>query len=237
MQGSRILVIALIFVGCVLFSCGKNNGDGNNNDNGDSIDIPPFVNVNYIELDKIHKISKFRSAVGHDYSDGFEDCRSMKHYFCPESGEPGESHPEWSTVKIYSPVDGVVTNVFQEWAGTQVRIKSQEQPDCFFIIFHIDLMESLSIGETLSAGQQLGTHIGSQTMSDIAVGVDKGDGWKLISYFEVVTDSIFNEYQARGVTSRSSLIISEEERDADSLTCDGEVFINTGHLDDWVILD
>ena len=35
------------------------------------------------ELDKIDKISKFRSGIGHDYWDDFENCRSMKHYFFP----------------------------------------------------------------------------------------------------------------------------------------------------------
>src|SRR4051812_45142711 len=55
--------------------------------------VPKFVNTNYIDMRKITRISKFRSAVGHDYSDatqfgpnddikGFgptESCRSMKH--------------------------------------------------------------------------------------------------------------------------------------------------------------
>jgi len=38
-------------------------------------------------------------------------------------------------------------------------------------------------------------------MSDIAVGVNTLSGWKLVSYFDVITDSIFQNYQARGVSS------------------------------------
>lgn len=43
----------------------------NVNDRG----IPKFVPMNYIELSKISRISKFRSGAGHDSSDDFERCR------------------------------------------------------------------------------------------------------------------------------------------------------------------
>lgn len=46
----------------------------------DSNGIPRFVQTDYIELAKIDRISRFRSGEGHDYSDNFESCRSMKHY-------------------------------------------------------------------------------------------------------------------------------------------------------------
>jgi hypothetical protein len=43
--------------------------------------IPKFVGRDFTQLSKIDKISKFRSGEGHDYSDGSETCRSMKHYY------------------------------------------------------------------------------------------------------------------------------------------------------------
>ena len=49
----------------------------------DANGIPKFVTSDHIELSKIEKISKFRSGIGHDFSDNFESCRSMKHYYCP----------------------------------------------------------------------------------------------------------------------------------------------------------
>ncbi len=193
--------------------------------------IPKFVNSDYIELDKIYRISKFRSSIGHDYSDDFESCRSMKHYFLPKSDI------DWSSIKIFSPINGKIFKIYQEWAGTQMHIKSNEFPAFYFIIFHINISDSLKVGDMLNAGKQIGTHIGSQTMSDIAIGVNTPNGWKLISYFDVISDSIFQIYKLRGVNSRSDLIITKEERDTDTLRCSGDTFINTGTLENWVELN
>ena len=99
------------------------------------------------------------------------------------------------------------------------------------------MTSSLDLDDEVAAGQQLGTHIGSQTMSDIAVSVSTTNGWKLLSYFEVMTDSLFQEYQARGVSSKDDVIISQEARDSDPLTCDGEEFQTTGNLENWVVLN
>lgn len=197
----------------------------------DKFGIPKFVNLNYIELDKIHRISKFRSSVGHNYSDDFEFCRSMKHYFEPKS------NIDWSSVKIFSPISGTVFRINQEWAGTQLHIKSKDYPAFYFIIFHINLSDSLKVGDVLSAGNEIGTHIGYQTMSDIAIGVNTPNGWKLISYFEVLTDSLFQKYQNRGVNSRNDFIITKEARDADTLKCSGDTFLNVGTIENWVVLE
>lgn len=213
----------------------SNSENGSNGDSGtydvDANGIPKFVGIDYIELDNIYSISKFRSGIGHDYSDDFESCRSMKHYFRPKGSV------DWSIVQIFSPINGTVSRIDDGWAGAQVRIQSEEYPAFFFIIFHVNLTNSLNVGEPVAAGQQLGTHIGSQTMSDIAVGVSTPGGWKLISYFNVMTDIIFENYQARGINSRNDAIISKEARDADPLTCDGEEFTDNGNLENWVILN
>lgn len=155
----------------------------------------------------------------------------MKHYFEPKSSV------EWSGVKLYSPITGKVFRLRQEWAGTQVELTSDQYPAFHFFIFHINLLGPLNVGDRITAGQQLGTHIGSQTMSDIAVGVVTPKGWKLVSYFEVLTDSTFQVYRLRGVNSRAALIISREARDADTLRCSGDTFLNSGTLPNWVTLN
>lgn len=192
--------------------------------------IPHFVGTEYIELDKIGRISKFRSSVGHDYHDDFEQCRSMKHYFQPKSSV------DWSGIKLMAPVSGTVSRMFEEWAGTQVQIQSKKYPAIFFIIFHIHLAAPLKLGDTLTEGQLLGTHIGSQTMSDMAVGISTDNKWKLVSYFDLLNDSLFQRYQARGVAARSDLIITKEARDADTLKCAGDAFLGSGTIEDWVTL-
>jgi len=44
---------------------------------------------------------------------------------------------DWSAVKIFSPVNGTVSGIDEEWAGTQVQINSEEYPAIFFILFHV----------------------------------------------------------------------------------------------------
>ncbi|MFA5803068.1 MAG: hypothetical protein WC879_00365 [Melioribacteraceae bacterium] len=192
--------------------------------------IPQFVNSDYIELNKICQISKFRSGIGHDYSDDFEHCRSMKYYYMPCGGT------DWSSVKIYSPVNGIVDRIFDEWAGTQIQIKSDQYPNFIFIIFHLKLLSPLNVGDKVVAGKQIGTHIGSQTMSDIAVVQITNTGRKMISYFDLMTNSLFQNYQLRGLTSRNDLIISAEARNVDLLNYSGETFATSGTIENWVVL-
>lgn len=184
--------------------------------------VPQFVNTVYIDLAKISRLSKFRSSAGHDYSDftqfgtdalkdaagKVEGCRSMKHYFVAPD----------STVKIFAPVEGTVTSIREGWAGHQVEITSTAMPDFHFIIFHVKLDAALTVGQKLSEGQPLGTHIGLDTWSDMAVWVETPVGRHLISYFETLTDSAFAAFTARGVGSRNQLIPTKEERDVQS-TC------------------
>lgn len=189
-----------------------------------------FITKDFIELNKIERISKFRSGIGHDYRDGAESCRSMKHYYQPKSGTA------WNSVKIFSPVTGTVERTFEEWAGTQVWIRPASQPKFTVIIFHVALLKPLSVGDSVAAGAQLGTHIGAQTMSDIAVGYSSGNSWTLISYFSIMSDSLFGTYTNRGVLTREDLIITKAARDADPLNCSGESFGSSGTLENWVML-
>jgi hypothetical protein len=188
--------------------------------------IPQFVNTNYFELEIISKISLFRSSVGHDYSDDYEHCRSMKHYFMPYQ------NLDWSTVRVFSPVDGIIETIHEEWAGNQIHIRSSEYPQFVFIIFHLNLKPDLHPGSQVVEGIELGTHIGNQTTLDIAVRRD-GDQFRYHSFFDLITDSLFAEFQARGVQNRTDLIIPREDRDQDLLSCEGESFSATGSLPQW----
>ena len=60
------VLFALILIGWISISCSILNFV----DPDDA--LPKFVSTNYIELEKITRISKFRSSAGHDYSDDFE---------------------------------------------------------------------------------------------------------------------------------------------------------------------
>jgi hypothetical protein len=197
----------------------------------DNKTLPQFVGVNYIELNKIIAISKFRSGEGHDYSDGSEHCRSMKHYFHPIDTL------DWSKIKIVSPVTGTITRLYDEWAGTQIEVQSDDYPAFRFMIFHVTVSPPRNLNDKVSAGEQLGTHIGNQTWSDISVWVnDPAQQGRLVSWFQVMTDELFNTYKNRGIASRDDMIISKTLRDANPLVCSDETFISTDTLKNWVTM-
>ncbi|MQF65070.1 hypothetical protein FIM04_02990 [SAR202 cluster bacterium AC-409-J13_OGT_754m] len=67
------------------------------------VKLPKFITASHIKIDDIAHVSKFRSSAGHDFSDSFEACCSMKHYFITL-----DYYGTRFTQPIYSPVDGVV---------------------------------------------------------------------------------------------------------------------------------
>jgi hypothetical protein len=200
-----------------------------------NLGVPKILNANHIDLSKIGRISRFRSTVGHSYtdSDSTETCRSMKHYFEPKSSV------DWTNVDIYSPLTGTITGLQTDghW-GYQVRITSVDQPVFFVAIFHVNIDSGIVKGKWIHAGDHLGKHASSFTMSDIAVTYKGKDNGHLVSFFEAITNPVFALYQARGVPSREAAIITKEERDADPVPCVGEEqFTVEGTIPDWLVLN
>ena len=235
MKMSLVVLFLLFFL--IIPGCSKKHDDYHYTNNDiwdiDKDGIPKFINTNYIELPKIYRISKYRSSVGHDYSDSYEHCRSMKHYFEPKS------NVDWTTVKIYSPVSGIITRVEPESiGGTKIEIASDAYPAFRISIFHINLQGTRNVNDKISAGELLGTHTGSQTYSDISVIVnDPSRLGRMVSYFDVITNQVFSEFSAYGINSRSVMIIPKSERDANPLTCSGDTFTSSDPLESWVILN
>jgi len=192
--------------------------------------VPRFITHDYIDLAPIVRISRFRSGEGHSYADDVESCRSMKHYYAPPLSTPP------GTIAIYSPVRGRVLRVLQEWAGVQIEIQATDAQSFSVILFHVTPTIPIAEGTQLDAGQRIGTHVGPETMSDVAVRVSSTRGMRLVSYIEALTDTVFERYQARGVLSRDAAIITQTERDESPLSCNGETFADRGTLENWVTL-
>jgi len=76
------------------------------------IKLPKFIAASHIKISDIAHVSKFRSSAGHDFSDSFEACCSMKHYFIPI-----DYYGARFTQPIYSPVDGVVLYLSEPSGG------------------------------------------------------------------------------------------------------------------------
>ncbi|OWY19992.1 hypothetical protein C7N43_11070 [Sphingobacteriales bacterium UPWRP_1] len=230
------ILFALAFLFCATcFSCKKNHDNNQQPESTWDIDkdgVPKFMSVNYLELDKIYRISKFRSSAGHDFSDAFEHCRSMKHYFEPKATT------DWASLKIVSPANGTIAKVETEWAGIKLEIVSDDYPAFRFMIFHINTAMPFNVGDKVTAGQQLGTHIGIQTMSDISIWVnDPTKQGRMVSYFDAITDEVFAQYQSRGINSREDMIITKALRDANPLTCSNGTFTSADPLESWVNLN
>ena len=210
----------------------------------DENNLPKFIQANFIDLTSIRRISKFRSGAGHDYSDFYESCRSMKHYFDPTVDitkwhNPTPGSPAKPFINIYSPVSGTVTSMFAEQfpIGMQIHIVPESAPAYTVILFHVYPEPGIHTGSVLTAGEKIG-HIGSDQQTDIAVKVLTIRGPKNISYFSVMSDSVFAEYAKRGIASREALVITKSARDASPLTCNGEMFSsNEFNPADWVSLN
>jgi hypothetical protein len=210
----------------------------------DTDTIPRFATVFYFDLAHVERISRFRSGIGHDYSDSHESCRSMKHYVCPSQCDgpnfppPGSHDPAWTELELRAPADSTVVRLEAEQSfGTQLVLSPDGYPDVFVKIFHVTPISGLAVGARLRAGQVVGTHASDLTMSDIAVERHLPDGYRLDSFFDVLTDEAFAPFAARGISSRAALQISAEERAAAPLDCDGESFLSEGTLSNWVELD
>ncbi len=189
-------------------------------------EIKPFVKHNFIELDRIEKISKFRSGYGHDYSyESDEDCRSMKHYYWAFGGDPRAVHnPLWISIKYYAPVNGTIKRLStsQTPYGTEMRfnIQSDEEPSIYFAFFHVKLNENFKEGSRVYAGQEIGTVGSEDAHGEVAVEqIINGRVVRYYSFFELIEDNVFERYRKRGASSREQLIITKEERDAKPLLC------------------
>jgi len=194
--------------------------------------VPRFVSQRHISVSNFRQISRFRSSAGHSYTDAVESCRSMKHYYSPKAGVSA------ATMQIFAPVDGTVLALDPESSGfgLQLAIRPTAQPAFRVAIFHLTPGMTLRVGDTINAGQLLGTHHGTNTDADIAVSVNSTEGYRLVSWFEVINDGVFDEFRAAGIGSREDMIISRAARDADPLSCNEGTFTTLGTIPSWVSL-
>tara|TARA_B100000745_G_C20030030_1_gene350643 strand:- start:221 stop:799 length:579 start_codon:yes stop_codon:yes gene_type:complete len=156
----------------------------------------------------------------------------MKHYFMP-AGVPRENAAyahtphtfEWMSIKFFSPVDGRIVGVsyFENEYGTEAQftIASSEYPGYYFLFFHLALDPDLKEGSVVQAGQQIATLGDEGAWGEIAVSAKLGPAeHHLLSFLQVATDEVLQEYVSRGVEVASDVIVTREQRDANPLACD-----------------
>ena len=195
---------------------------------------PPQIITNFTELDKIEKISKYRSCAGHTTvpQDEREMKRSMKHYFFVKSQYLGNN-----TIKIYAPYDGFVTAVREDREeGLEGEIWIVPK-DMFvilppigrwaFSVQHINISRGLRRGSEVKAGELIGYAAvaaeGNRDTFDIiyakgALSAKTIDNWRgpftdLDSIFNHMNEDVFAQYRAKGVVLKDDAIITKEKRD------------------------
>ena len=180
----------------------------------------------------------------------------MKHYL-----EPIEK--ENNVNLIYAPITGTLVSLSGEEGGgfvddqktnQRIGIKSSSNSAYEVILYHVDVLDGLdlALGQTITAGQQLGygrlIRVNSDDPEgsvadasndfDISVSVGTTSGVANISYFSIASDPVFEEYMAWNskITSRESLVISKASRDEYPLSCNGEQFTNDNEdlLPRWI---
>ncbi len=235
----------------------------------DPVNPPKIATSNFIDLDSVIKITKLRSAYGHDYTFGdeehdpdFNSCRSMKHYFdsytyAQKTTQAFGDYDTKGNMRYYSPVAGelrdIMTNEFMLGQNEyQFTIISDEISNMNFSFMHVDLLEDLRKGASVEAGQHIGYVGRPYGQAEIVTWLILGDGKvKYISFFDVISDKIFSEYEDRGVVSRAQMTIPREERESNPISCHpdngGGKFIAEGDelsfniwqagTDNWVFLN
>lgn len=230
-MNSKSIIFQLVLITLLIFSgCNSNNVQPKTDNTIQTLDSLHILTYNYIEIDKIKQISKFRSGIGHNYSDDFEQCLSMKHYFYPLDSV------DWSKIKIYAPIDSRIVRLDSEWAGVQIHLQPINFPKYNIIIFHLNFIKPMKLGDTLKSGEQIGFHIGYQTYSDIAVSYSEANKYKLISYFDILPDSLFSKFKSLGAILPTDFIITKDQRLASPLKCLNDTFETEGSLKNWFYL-
>jgi len=215
----------IIIFGFIIYGCG--NVPFNEDSGVITINkIPEFITHDFVNLDMIEKISKFRSGYGHDFSDGFEHNCSMKHYYAYYSKYSGDDQ----TIPVYSPVNGLVIAKWNEGENTgrkndyQIHIVPDNHTYITIRIFHINA--TVNKGDRVKSGDKIGWVQASPTTqeknngilgdTDFDIGVEARTftGVHYISYFSIMADTLFENYKKRGAESRNDFIISKTWRDA-----------------------
>lgn len=242
-----LILIVMLLLGAFLLVSGKF-----------SIGDPPLLTSNFVDLQKISEISKYRSCQGHVVvpQDRREERRNMKHYFRVKKEFFGQD-----TVELYAPYDGYVSMIRSEpEMGLQGEIwisQSRLPPSATwsFSIEHIHVKPGLKVGDNVKAGYLIGyaalsgeTDKASFDVIYAKVGFPPKniDGWTspfsdLDSVFNHMSEEVLGEYKKKGINSKEIMQYTKEERDQDLCEYDkdfreGIYFKSDDRLKDWVKL-
>lgn len=199
-----------------------------------SAPLPQFITHDYVDPAAIAAIAKYRSGVGHPFSDNYEaNDRSLKYYF-----EPLKKYLNTElTLPLFAPATGTIASVAPEEQvlsngdirGSQVTIDPDGYPAFEIRLFHVDLAAGLGSGAHVNAGDPIGyADIRESVDFDLAVGAawnatqlypnpgqsTAAPGYRLLSPADLMTDAIFGHFVPYGITDRTQMIVPLAYRNA-----------------------
>eukprot|EP00759_Apiculatamorpha_spiralis_P031276 PhF_6_TR32976/c0_g1_i1/m.48559 len=211
-----------------------------------SVEFPKQIIQHKItDLDKIETISKFRSSCGHDQSDCFESCRSMKHYFSAYSIDRRNQH-----VPLFLPFASRVVGFTctspeceRDFVDQRIYFCSLQYPMLCGRYHHIDPNPNVEwrVGLELAPGTLMGhgrfnfVHRHGSAF-DVGFELHLLNATKYISLFDLMDDHLFEDFKSWSplqIKSKDSFIVSKEWRDAHPFKCIGSKFLTKNHSD-WI---
>lgn len=192
------------------------------------VPIDQVITAHAFQPAQIDRVSRFRSRIGHGAPQYEESDSNMKHYLVPLPHlRDGDRQ-----VPLYAPFYGQIWRIFEEhprasgtrfgaapeYSGHQVQVRAAANEGVNLILFHVTLMDGIAEGVSVRAGQQIGWANVNGNSFDIAVELWERNGPILPrSYFSLLPDSLFADYQRHGDVSRADFIITREHRAAHPL--------------------
>jgi hypothetical protein len=178
------------------------------------------IKANLCDVDKVANVSKFRSCAGHPYPlqgygpGGQVSTSSEKHYIRLKNQYFDDPV---INVALYAIWDGTIESIVKDESpaiGYQIILSSAGWTA---IYMHVNNLSTLNVGQRVAAGDQIGfcdaPYPGGSpyTAFDICIHHHKEFSAPGYSYFEMLSDALFEPWQARGAT-KTALVITADYR-------------------------
>lgn len=212
----------------------------------------PLLTSLHVELDKIEKISRYRSAAGHNFVDySGESCVNLKHYFhtYDEGEEPAQSELP-ASLDYFAPADGTIVAMGQarpneDPTDYEIDIRLSANQNVVIRLFHLTPASGIEVGTAVSSGQNVGSAPSAHLDSgDFAVYILTDEGYRHISMFEIMSSPVLDAYIARGVNEnwKQDLYYEITDNYPAQITCENGNWGNLRHPEsrfelDFFILD
>ena len=209
--------------------------------------LPQFITHDFVDPSYLNAIARYRSGVGHTYSDDYEPAdRSLKNYFEPK---PAYLNTR-DAIPVFAPATGTLASVTPEGhilsngehRGWQLSLIPDGYPAFGIVLFHVNLAAGLGAGSHVNAGDPLGfADVREAVDFDWAVGaewnatplyanlgpISKAPGYRLLSPFDLMTDAAFAHYaDYNNITDRNQFVVPLAYRAAHPGTFGGQDLSN-----------